>query len=128
MFAIVAAWLAFLLLGRPDRTVVPYFASAVMLACLVLTFRSFLYLDEIEQARRMRVCFYGFLLGIFATAIAMTWLMLQPSLLDGMADVLHRRSPHQPLEYFVLGVLMTMIAQIVCALLASLALRLKPSE
>jgi hypothetical protein len=127
MFAIVAAWLAFLLLGRPGGAVVPYFASAVMLACLVLTFRSFLYLDEIEQARRMRVCFYGFLLGTFATAIALTWIMLQPSVLDSMADILHRHSPHRPFEYFVLGVLMTMLAQIVCALLTSLFLRLKPS-
>jgi hypothetical protein len=53
--------------------------------------------------------------------------MLQPSVLDSMADILHRHSPHRPFEYFVLGVLMTMLAQIVCALLTSLFLRLKPS-
>jgi hypothetical protein len=127
MFAIVAVWVAFLLLGRPDRAVVPYIASAVMFACLVLTLRGFLYLDEIERARRMRVFFYGGVLGTFATAIGLSWMILQPAALDRLVGILHHHAPHRPFDYFVAGVLLPMVAQIACALLTSMFMRLKPS-
>jgi hypothetical protein len=125
-FAVVAVWVAFVSLFHPGRNVLPYIAGAVMIVCLVLAIRAFLYLDEIERARRMRACFYGAMLGVWATTFVLLFILLHPSALEMLADISPRHRPHLPLEYFVLGVLVTIIAQSVCSFAVSLAMRLKP--
>jgi len=127
LFAVAAAWAAFVLLLHPSRNLVPYVAVAVLIVCLVLAIRAFLYLDEVEQARRLRVASYGAIFGVWVTTSFLLFLTIQPSMLEGLADMLIRHRPHLPLEYFGLGVMAAISAQCLCGLLASLVLRLKPA-
>ena len=125
MFAIAAIWAVFILLFHPSKSVVPYVAGAVVILVFALTFRAFIYLDEIQRAQRMRVCFYGFMLGAMSATIVLLVISLHPSLLDTLADALAQRRAHKPLEYFALGALMVIIVQTICSLAVSLAMRLK---
>jgi hypothetical protein len=125
IFAIVAVWVAFVLLMHPSRNVLPYIAGAVVIACFALSFRGFLYLDEIQRARHMRACFYGAMLGILLTTIVVLAISLQLSRLDVLADALNRNQPHKPMTYFVLGVIVTSASQAFCSIVISQVMRLK---
>jgi hypothetical protein len=125
MFAVAAVWVAFVLLFHPSRSAVPYIGGAVLLLCGALAVRAFLYLDEIERARRVRITFYGAMLGVWMAVLFVLFIVVQPVLLDGLADILHNHRPHPPLEYFVVGVMVPLIGQIFCAVAVSLAMRLK---
>ena len=125
MFAVVALWAAFVLLVHPSRSVVPYIAGMVLIVCLGLAIRAFLYLDEIERARRMRISFYGAMLGIWVATFVVLFMTVNPSALEILAGMVHRQRPHLPMDYFVAGVMVPIIAQCGCALLISLVTRLK---
>jgi hypothetical protein len=125
MFVVAAIWVVFVFLFHPGRNVVPYVGGAVMILCGALAARAYLYLDEIERARRVRISFYGSMLGLWVAVLFVPFVVLQPAVLDVLADILHSHRPHLPLEYFVIGVMVPIIAQVICGVTVSLAMRLK---
>ncbi len=123
--AVAVALIAFVELFHPSRNIVPYLVGAVIILVFAFGIRSFLFLDEIQQTQRLRAGFYGGMLGVGAAMLILVGITLQPSLLEALADTFHRHRPHLPLEYFVLGVLTPLVAQTICSLAASVAMRLK---
>jgi hypothetical protein len=113
VFLLTAAWLWYGIAVRPSRDVLPWVGGAFILACFALAFRAYFYLDEIQQADRMRAFYYGAPLGIVFTGILIMVLVGQPSFLDLLADIFHNHRPHKPIEYFVAGVMFTMLPQAV---------------
>jgi drug/metabolite transporter (DMT)-like permease len=128
--AIVIGFCAYVWVLRPSPDalrVVPYVVGAVIIAGFALGIRAYLYLDEIQRARRMHAFFYGAMLGAGCVGIILLSFIPQPSRLEALADILSHHQPHAPIEYFAIGIMATILAQIIGTQLMYLAMRLKSS-
>jgi len=111
LFVLMAAWLCYGMVMRPSRDVLPWAGGLFLLAVFALAFRAYFYLDEIQQGDRMRAWYYGSPLGIAFTGILILYVIANPEFLDVLADIFRRHAPHKPLDYFVAGVMFTMLPQ-----------------
>ena len=113
LLVLMAAWLWYGMAIRPSRDVIPWVGGAFLLAVFALSFRAYFYLDEIQQGDRMRAWYYGSPLGIAFTGLLILYVVANPNFLDVLANIFRRHPPHRPLDYFVAGVMFTMLPQAV---------------
>jgi hypothetical protein len=112
-FLLTAAWVWYGVAAHPSRDVLPWVGGAFILVCFALAFRAYFYLDEIQQGDRMRAWYYGSPLGMAFTGLLIMYLISEPRFLDLLAGIFHHQQPHKPMEYFIVGVLVTMLPQAV---------------
>jgi hypothetical protein len=113
LLLLMAAWIWYGMVVRPSRDILPWAGVVFLLAVFALAFRAYFYLDEIQQGDRMRAWYYGSPLGIAVSGMVILYLVANPAFLEVLANVFRRHPPHKPMDYFVAGVLCTMLPQAV---------------